>query len=172
MAGNRAALRVGLIGGLVLGLAAAAQQATASSDLAMIGWIITVAGLSVVGYLAVREAGSPDRASAMRSGAVAGLVAGLIASLAAIAMMLMLSVSGDSAQRITEALREMYTSDQLKQLADMGATLDVLAQSYVILQITCCGAGLPIIGLMLGGMGGTMAFGRARGNGPDQKPEP
>ena len=160
MAGNRAALRVGLIGGLVLGLAVAAQQATESSDLAMIGWVITIGGLSVVGFLAARDTGSPERPASMRAGAVAGLIAGLIASLAAIAMMLLLSIGGDSAQRINEALHEVYTTDQLKQLADMGATTDVLTQSYVILQIMCCGAGLPIIGLVLGGMGGSIAHGR------------
>lgn len=168
MAGNRAALRVGLIGGLVLGLAVAAQQATESSGLAMIGWFITVGGLSVVGFLAVRDTESPDRPSAMRAGAVAGLIAGLIASLAAIAMMLLLSIGGEGAQRINETLHEIYTTDQLKQLADMDITLDVLAQSYVILQIMCCGAGLPIIGLVLGGMGGSIAQGMYRGRGPNQ----
>ncbi|HEY3342802.1 MAG TPA: hypothetical protein VGK81_12320, partial [Anaerolineae bacterium] len=109
-----------------------------------------------------------ERRSAMRAGSVAGLIAGLIASLAAIAMILVLSVGGDSVQRIDEALRQVYTSDQLKQLAGMGATMDVLAQTYVIMQIMCCGAGLPIVGMVLGAMGGSIAHGVTSRRGPDQ----
>jgi hypothetical protein len=172
MAENRAALRVGLIGGLVLGLAVAAQQATESSDLAVIGWMIVIAGLSVVGFLAARDTGSPERIPSTRAGAVAGLIAGLIASLAAIATILLLSMNGSGMQRINEDLQQIYTADQLKQLAEMGATTDVLAQSYVILQIMCCGAGLPVIGLVLGAMGGSIAHGLFRGRGvppPDDR---
>jgi hypothetical protein len=168
MAGNRSALRVGLIGGLVLGLAVAAQQATESSDLAMVGWMITIGGLSVVGFLAARDVGDPERRSAASAGAVAGLIAGLIASLAAIAMILVMSMGGDSVQRIDETLRQVYTADQLKQMAGMGATIDVLAQTYVIVQIMCCGAGLPIVGLVLGAMGGSIARGVTRNRRPDQ----
>jgi hypothetical protein len=163
MAGTRAALRVGLISGLVLGLAVAAQQMTDSPDLFLLGYVITLGGLSITGYLAARDTGNYDRWPAVRAGAVAGLIAGLLASLAVIAILLVMSVTGDSIQRIDEAIRQMYSPEQLQQLAGMGMTIDVLSQAAIISQIMCCGAGLPIVGLLLGALGGAMVSGSSRG---------
>ena len=117
MAGSRAALRVGLIGGLVLGIAVAAQQVTDSPDLQCFGYIITVTGLGIVGYMAAREVGDPERLPSLHAGAVGGLMAGLLASLAVVAVLLVLSISGDNLQRIDAAIRAMYTSAQLEQYA-------------------------------------------------------
>ena len=166
MAGSRAALRVGLIGGSVLGLAVAAQQVTDSGDLVLLGFFITLSGLSIIGFLGARDTGDYERWPAMRSGAVAGLIAGLLASLSVIAVLLIMSVTGDNMQRINEAIRQMYTSEQLQQFAEVGLSIDMLAQSLIVLQIMCCGAGLPIVGLLLGAMGGAMVPGVYRGRGP------
>nr|MCW1967253.1 hypothetical protein [Anaerolineae bacterium] len=54
---SRAALRVGLIGGAVIGLAIAASRLTTDPGLAMMGSFIIVGGLFVVGYYAVRDSG-------------------------------------------------------------------------------------------------------------------
>jgi hypothetical protein len=169
MVGSRAALRVGLIGGLVLGLAVAAQQYTRpmDSDLGFLGTIITLLGLVVVGYLAARDAGDYTRWPAVRAGAVGGLIAGLLAALAMIAVVLALSMSGDYVQRWDEAMRLVYTPEQLQQLAQMGATIDVLTQTIVFMQIACCGGGLPIIGLLLGALGGALVPAVYRNRKPD-----
>jgi hypothetical protein len=165
MAGSRAALRIGLIGGLVLGLAVAAQQVTDSPDLQLLGFVITLSGLSVIGFLGARDAGDYQRWPAVRAGAVAGLIAGLLASLAVIGVLLILSVTGENMQRIDQAIRQMYTPSQLQQFADMGLTVDAISQATVVLQIMCCGAGLPIVGLLLGAMGGAFVPGMYRGRG-------
>ena len=78
MAGSRAALRVGLIGGLVLSIAVAAQQVTDSPDLQCFGYLITIFGLGIVGYMAARDVGDFDRLPSLRAGAIGGLIAGLL----------------------------------------------------------------------------------------------
>lgn len=167
MAGSRAALRVGLLGGLVLSVAVAAQQVTNSPDLQCLGYIITVTGLGVIGYLSARDVGDFERLPALRSGAVGGLIAGLLASLAVVAVLLLLSFSGDNLQRIDAAIREMYTPSQLDQYAAMGITVESLVQTTALLQILCCPAGLPILGMVLGTVGGAFASRGNRGRGSD-----
>jgi hypothetical protein len=170
MAGSRAALRVGLIGGLVLSIAVAAQQITDAPDLQCFGYLITLFGLGIIGYLAARDVGDFERLPSLRAGAVGGLIAGLLASLAVVAVLLVLSVSGDNLQRINAAIREMYTPSQLGQYASMGITVDSIAQMTSLIQILCCPAGLPIMGLALGTIGGALAStaNRNRGADPDK----
>ncbi len=169
MTGSRAALRVGLIGGLVLGLAVAAQQVTDSPDLFLLGIVIVLGGLIITGYLAARHSDNLERGPASRSGALAGLIAGLLAALAVIAVLIIMSSSSDYMQRINEAIHQMYTAEQLQQFAGMGLTLDMLSQATIVTQIMCCGAGLPIIGLLLGALGGAMMSRSYRGQDPGQQ---
>ncbi len=166
MAGSRAALRIGLIGGLVLSLAVVAQQVTDSSDLQCFGFIITVLGLCVIGYLASREVGDPNRLPALRAGAVGGLIAGLLASMATVAVLIFLSVSGDTLQRAQAVFREMPPS-LMEQYAAAGITIESLAQLTVTIQILCCPAVLPIMGLVFGTIGGAFASLAKRGQGQE-----
>jgi hypothetical protein len=168
MAGSRAALRVGLIGGLVLALAVAAQQVTDAPEMQLLGFAITLSGLCIVGFIAARDAQDDERWGSIRTGAVAGLIAGLLASLAVIAVLLILSVTGENMQRINEIIRQAYTPAQLQDFAAMGVTIDVIAQTSVVLQIMCCGAGLPITGLLLGALGGLFAPGASRNRETDE----
>ncbi len=165
MARSRAALRVGIIGGIVLSVAIAAQQITDSPDLQFLGYIITLGGLCVVGYMAARDVGDYARTPAMRAGAVGGLIAGLITSLAVVAVLLVLSVTGVNLQRIDAAIRELYTPEQLQQYASLGITVDMIAQTTTLIQILCCPAGLPIMGVLLGTLGGSFVHG-LYGRGP------
>ena len=166
MAGSRAALRVGLIGGLVLSIAVAAQQVTDSPDLQCFGYLITIFGLGIVGYMAARDVGDFDRLPSLRAGAIGGLIAGLLASMAVVAVLLVLSVSGDNLQRLVAALREMPPS-VLEQYASMGVSLDQIAQLAIMIQLLCCPAGLPILGLVLGTVGGALASAANRNRGAD-----
>lgn len=159
MAGSGAALRVGLLGGVVLGLAIVAQQVTEAPELRLAGFAIILTGLCITGYLGARDSGNFQLAPSARAGAVAGLIAGLLASLAAIAVLLFLSVNGETLLRINEALNQVYNADQLKQLDEMGVTMETLAQSTIIIQIVCCGAALPLAGLTLGALGGAFVPG-------------
>lgn len=159
MAQSRAALRIGLIGGIVLSIAVAAQQITDSPDMQFLGYIIILGGLCLVGYLAARDVGNYERMPAMRAGAVGGLIAGLITSLAVVAVLLVLSVTGVNMQRIDAAIRELYTPDQLQQYASMGVTIDAIAQMTTMIQLLCCPAGLPIMGVLLGTLGGSFVHG-------------
>jgi len=167
MAGSGAALRVGLIGGLVLGLAMVAQQVTAVSELRCAGFVITLVGLSITGYIGARDAGDYNAAPAARAGAVAGLIAGLLTSVAAIAALVFLSGSGETLQRINEAVQQVYTADQLQQLAEMGVTMETLSQTTMIVQILCCGGALPFAGLTLGALGGAFLPGANRNRKQD-----
>ena len=159
--------RVGLIGGLVLSIAVASQQVTDSPDLQCFGYIITIFGLGIIGYMAARDVGDFERLPSLRAGAIGGLIAGLLASLAVVAVLLVLSVTGDNLQRIESAIREMYTPAQLEQYASMGITVDAIAQMTTMIQLLCCPAGLPIMGLVLGTVGGALASATNRNRGAD-----
>lgn len=156
MAGSRAALRVGLLGGLVLSLAVIAQQVTDSPDLQCFGYIITVFGLGIIGHLAAREVGDTNRLPALRAGAIGGLIAGLLASMAVVAVLIVLSMSGDTLQRAQDVFREMPPA-LLEQYASAGITIEALAQLSVMIQVLCCPAALPIMGLIFGTIGGAIA---------------
>ena len=68
---NRSALlRVGLIGGLVLAIAMAAQRVAVDPESASLGLVLIMGGLSIVGYFAARESGAQTRRQAAGAGAV------------------------------------------------------------------------------------------------------
>lgn len=157
MSASRAALRAGIIGGLAIGLAVVAQQTTDTVELRLLGLMITFGGLGVVGLFAARDAGTHPRSASMRAGAIGGLIAGLVAGLAVVGLLLVLSVNGEFAARVQEALQQLYTPDQLRLIQESGLTLDVLTQATVAMQMMCCGAGLPIVGLVFGALGGSLA---------------
>ncbi|MCL5997679.1 MAG: hypothetical protein M1546_16720 [Chloroflexi bacterium] len=172
MAGSRAALRVGLIGGMVLGLAVVAQLTTDSPELQSLGFILVSGGFGITGYFAAREAGDFSRWPAVRAGAVGGLIAGLIASLAATALLLFWSISGEGILRVELALQQSLSAESIQQFADNGFSMDSLAQLVIAIQLLCCNATLPLAGLLLGGLGGALipSFyqGRASGQSDDQ----
>jgi hypothetical protein len=168
MAGSRAALRVGLIGGLALAVVMAAQQFTDSPLMSMLGVIMTFAGLVIIGYFAARDAGEIQRGPAMRAGAVGGLIAGLLAAMAVVAVMLVLSFNGDMLRQVQDAFQQLYTPEQMQQFQSAGVTLEALTQVTVAVQIMCCGGALPILGLILGALGGVLIVGRR--NDPGDTP--
>lgn len=168
MAGSSAALRVGLIGGLVLGLAMVAQQITQAAELRVLGMLIVFTGLWVTGYIGARDAGDYRLGPSARAGAVGGLVAGLLISLAVIAVLILQSINGESVQRINEAVQQVYTPSQQQQLSEMGITMETLAQTTVVVQLVCCGAALPMAGLLLGALGGAFLPGIYRGRSNDR----
>ena len=117
MVGRRAALRIGLISGAVLSLAVAAQQVTDAPDLQFLGFIIIIVGLFITGILGAREEADTNRWASLRAGGITGLISGFIASLSVMAVLLILSFTGVTTQRIYAAIQEAYTPEQLAQYA-------------------------------------------------------
>jgi hypothetical protein len=163
----RAALRVGGIAGMALGLAAAASRLTTSPSMAALGTIIVLFGLAVAGYYAVEYSGAFESGATARTGAVAGLIAGVLASFVLIGVMLLQSLDPEMREVVLEATRQMSTPEQLQALAQSGVSLDAIYPMAVAFEIVCCGAGLPIFGIGFGAIGGSFAaFGRRRSNSP------
>lgn len=154
---NPIVLRDALIGGATVALAVIAQQESDTAELRLFGLAAMFGGLLLTGMFTARDAGGRKRDVAARTGAAAGVLAGLLAGLAMIGMSLIWSVNGMTEQRIQLALVQVYTADQLRTLSDNGMTLESLVQFTTLFQIVCCGAGLPLIGLVLGAIGGAFA---------------
>lgn len=156
--GSNAALRVGLIGGGLLGLAAMASRFTDSPSLSLFGAVIIVAGLAATGFYAARESGDKNVAAAARTGAVGGLIAGLLTGVIIVLVSLVQSLDPDTQRQIvaqtTAAMTELYSPQMMADFRASGVTVDAVYPLAVGVQLICCGAFLPLMGLGLGALGG------------------
>lgn len=153
----RPALRVGLIAGLTLGLAEAAQQLTASDEMRMLGTVIVIAGFSVAGFFAARESGATQRATGMSAGAISGLIAGVLVSLVFVGVSLLLSLDPEYMRALqSQVERQAAAQAQMQQLQAANIDLRTLTQYSLGLAVACCGLGFPGIGSLLGALGGGM----------------
>ncbi len=150
----RPALRVGMIAGLTLGLAAAAQQFGADNNMRMLGTTIILAGLSVTGYFAAREVGAAQRNHGSGAGALAGLIAGLFVSAVFIVVTLIQSLDPENIRILQAQVEQQLSAAQLAQLRAADVDVRTLTQFSLGLTVTCCGLGFPVMGLLLGALGG------------------
>lgn len=151
----RPALRVGLIAGATLGLAAAAQQFSTSDDMRVLGTLIIMSGFSVTGFFAARETGALERRDGSRAGAISGLIAGSLVSLAFIAISLLLSLDPDYMSALQSQLeQQVVTQAQRQQMQAADLDMRSLTQFSLGLAVACCGVGFPMLGLLLGALGG------------------
>jgi hypothetical protein len=150
----RPALRVGLIAGLTLALAAVAQQFSASPDMRTLGMVIIVIGFSVTGFFAARESHVHQRNAGSSLGAISGLIAGVCVSLAFIAISLILSFDQDNLRVLQAQVEQQLSPSQVQQLRAADIDMKTLTQFSLGLTVTCCGLGFPVIGLLLGALGG------------------
>ena len=167
--GSRAALRVGLIGGCVLGLSAVAARFTESALLSLFGVFILLGGLVATGYYSVRESEDLTKGTAARTGAVGGLLAGLITGVMIVLVSLVQSLDPmfqkDVITQTNAAMQQMYSAETLAQFRAGGMTVDAIYPAAVAIQLICCGAFLPLMGLGLGAVGGrTMSQNGAQSN--------
>ncbi len=153
----RPALRVGLIGGLTLGLAAAAQQVAGSQEMRMLGNIIVMTGLALTGWFAARETNAQVRQQGSGAGALSGLIAGLFISAAFIALSMILSLNPDYMRALQTQFEMQMPADQMSQLQSSGVDMRTFTQFSYGLGIFCCGLGFPLLGLLLGALGGASA---------------
>jgi hypothetical protein len=153
----RPALRVGLIAGVTLGLAAAAQQFSASDDMRMLGTLIIMIGFGVAGFFAARESGTLERRDGASVGAVSGLIAGSLVSLAFIAISLLLSLDPEYMHSLQSQLEQQVVAQaQWEQMQAADIDMRTLTQFSLGLAVACCGVGFPLIGLALGALGGAV----------------
>jgi hypothetical protein len=153
----RPALRVGLIGGLTLALAAAAQQVSNSPEMRMLGSIIIMTGLSLTGWFAARETHAQLRQQGSGAGALSGLIAGLFVSAAFIALTLITSLDPANMDVLQAQVESQLSPAQMAQMQAADVDMRTLTQFTLGLTITCCGLGFPVLGLVLGAIGGASA---------------
>lgn len=153
----RPALRVGLIGGLTLGLAAAAQQMSDSSGMRMLGSIIIMTGLALTGWFAARETHAQLRQQGSGAGALSGLIAGLFVSAAFIAFSLIASLDSNYLQAMQSQVEAQLSPAQMAQMQAADLDPRTLTQLTIGMSITCCGLGFPLLGLLFGAIGGAGA---------------
>jgi hypothetical protein len=153
----RPALRVGLIGGLTLGLAAAAQQVSNSPEMRMLGSIIVMTGLALTGWFAARETGAVQRQQGSGAGALSGLIAGLFVSAAFIALTLITSLDPANMTALQAQVEAQLSPAQMAQMQTAEVDIRTLTQFTLGLTVMCCGLGFPLLGLFLGAIGGASA---------------
>ncbi|MCS7055671.1 MAG: hypothetical protein NZM18_05795 [Thermoflexales bacterium] len=156
----RPALRVGLVSGLTLALAAIAQQAPSSPGMRTLGTFIIMTGFGVAGYFAARRAGVSQRNAGSGVGALSGLIAGLFVSIAFVAASLLQSFDPANIERLQAEVAQQLSPAQFQQMEAANIDLRTLTQVSLAISVACCGLGFPIAGLMLGALGG--ASGAAR----------
>ncbi|MCS6846204.1 MAG: hypothetical protein RMN52_00645 [Anaerolineae bacterium] len=150
----RPALRVGLISGLTLALAAVAQQVPSSPGMRMLGTFIIMMGFGIAGYFAARRSGVLHRNAGYGVGALSGLIAGLFVSCAFVAASLLQSFDPSNIERLQAEIAQQLSPQQFQQMEAANIDLRTLTQFSLALIIACCGLGFPIAGLMLGALGG------------------
>ena len=153
----RPALRVGLIGGLTLGLAAAAQQVAGSPEMRILGSVIIMTGLALTGWFASRETHAQLRQQGSGAGALSGLIAGLFVSAAFIALTLVTSLDPANMQALQSQVEAQLTPAQMAQMQSADIDVRTLTQFTLGLTVTCCGLGFPVLGIVLGAIGGASA---------------
>ncbi|MCS6773852.1 MAG: hypothetical protein RMM31_03300 [Anaerolineae bacterium] len=150
----RAALRVGLIGGAVLALATAGQQAAQTPEMYFLGTLIILVGFSATGYYAARESGARQRRVASGTGAVGGLIAGLIVAVASTAFSLLTALDPEAMRLLEEQTLRQLSPAQVAQLQAAGVELRQLVQLSFGLGVLCIGLGIPVVAALLGALGG------------------
>ena len=58
---------------------------------------------------------------------------------------------------LEETMPQVYTAEQMAFLQSNGLTLDVFTQYVTMIQVVCCGAAMPLAGVVLGALGGYTA---------------
>jgi hypothetical protein len=153
---------VGLIAGLTLALAAAAQQLPSAPEMRFLGLLIVMAGFGFTGYFAARDSGAAQRNAGYGVGALSGLIAGLFVSGGFIAASVALSFDPQNIARLQAELERQLGPAQLEQLRAADLSLEMLAQFSLGLSIAFCGLGFPVAGLLLGALGGASGAARNR----------
>jgi hypothetical protein len=156
----RPTVRVGLIAGLTLALAAAAQQLPSAPEMRLLGLFIVMAGFGFTGYFAARDSGAAQRNAGYGVGALSGLIAGLFVSGAFIAVSVALSFDPQNVARLQAEVERQLGPAQRDQIRAADLSLETLTQFSLGLSIALCGLGFPVAGLLLGALGG--ASGAAR----------
>ena len=156
-------LRVGLLAGLVLGLAIAAQQITGDP----LGMLIVVIGMHIAGYYAARESQAETRRAALRAGMLGGLIAGVVTGLAFAAVTMFLSLdttrTAQMQQQSLQAMDELWPSYSEIVRSEMTRDPEQFRISYMIstaIATTCCSIMLPAAGAAFGTVGGTFGIRR------------
>ena len=163
----RPSVRVGLIAGPTLALAAAAQQLPSTPEMRLRGFFIVMAGFGITGYFAARESGVAQRSAGYGIGALSGLIAGLFVSGAFIAASVALSFDPQNVARLQAEIERQLGPAQLEQIRAAELSLEALTQLSLGLSIALCGLGFPVAGLLLGALGG--ASGAARNQQAKQR---
>lgn len=153
----RPALRVGLIGGLTLGLAAAAQQIAGSAEMSTLGFVIVMTGLTLTGWFAARETHAQARPQGTSAGALSGLIAGLFVSAAFIAITLITALDPATMQSLQAQMEAQLPPSQMAQMQAADIDMRTFTQFTLGLTMMCCGLGFPLLGMFLGALGGTSA---------------
>jgi hypothetical protein len=159
-AARRAPLRVGLIGGLVLAVAMSAlvMAMTAQDEQgSSLGVMLMTAGMAAVGLFSARESKVTTRRSASKNGLLAGLIAGVFVTLAFVGTMLLTSFSPENIATWQAQVTAQASPQQMEQFQSSGIPMDQLVRISLGLMITICAVGLPVIGAVLGLMGGATA---------------
>ncbi len=162
-ASTTATLRAGAIGGITLALAIAAQRFAADYASQMCGLMIVIIGFSVVGVFAARNSGATNRKAGSRVGLVSGLIAGLLVALAFVAVNLVASLEPTQLAQLRQQVMDqmaMWPPQQAAMFQQMSPDeQDSLIRFATGTGLACCGIAFPLIGLLLGSMGGAMAPG-------------
>lgn len=150
----RAALRIGLIGGVVLAMATAGQQAAQTPEMYFLGTVIILLGFSATGYYAAKGSGARQRRVASGAGALGGLIAGLIVALASGVFSLFTALDPETIRLLEEQALRQLSPAQIAQLQAAGVDTRQLVQLSFGLSVLCLGMGIPIVGALLGALGG------------------
>jgi hypothetical protein len=164
-----AILRTGLIGGITLGLAIAAQRFATDYEMQSLGLIIVIAGFSLVGVFAARDSEVTRGREGLRVGLLSGLVAGFFVALAYIAVNIIMALDPSQVEFVRsqypqqiEALREVaptFAAQSLAQWNAMNAREQAAFTQLAFGFAACCGVVYPFMGSALGAMGGAIAPG-------------
>jgi hypothetical protein len=164
-----AILRTGLIGGITLGLAIAAQRYAKDYAMQSLGLIIVIVGFSLIGLFAAREGEVKRGREGLRVGLLSGLVAGFFVALAYIAINIIMALDPNQVEFVRtqypqqlEALRELspdLAAQSMAQWNAMNANQQAAFTQMAFGFAACCGVVYPLMGSALGAMGGAIAPG-------------
>jgi hypothetical protein len=127
--------------------------------------MIVSAGLNIVGYYSASHSASATRRDAMRTGAIGGLIAGVLIALAFSAASIIQSFQPELFNAIVEQTAPglpKFQRDQLFAGGNLTPQGRATFQAAMVLSISLCGMGLPIIGTILGLLGGMTVAPRAK----------
>jgi hypothetical protein len=166
----RAVLRAGAVGGITLAVAVAAQRMAKDPGMALLGILIVIVGFSVVGMFAARDSSAADKRAGSRAGVLSGLVAGFFVALAFVAVNFVVALEPEQVDMIrqqfpqtVQAMRSFspqLAEQSLQQWQAMTPAQQAqMAQFSVGISAACCGIFYPLLGLLLGAMGGAMSVG-------------